>query len=372
MRRLRIGVIGCGAVAQMMHLPHLTEYDEYFEVAGLADPHAPTLNAVGDRYGISRRTADYHDLLNDPSIDAVGIFHGGSHFQTVIDALEAGKHVFCEKPLAWNVREVETILHKASSSPAILQMGYHKRYDPAFSLFREHLLKMNEPGYGRITVLHPDDTLGWAAHRIRRGNGVVVEGHRDAPAFGDVVEGSRHALAEGELAGLVDEALGERRADPRLRLAYGMMTVSLIHQTYMLFGLLGEPTRVLHTDIWRGGLSINSLIEYPNDLRITLDWHYLGYLKDYKEEYAFFSNDERLYLTFPSPYFKNMPTPIIVQGHEGELAWEKRIIVNYEEAFKNELLAFHANVVNGTQPVTDVREAAQHARFIQAMIDAAR
>jgi hypothetical protein len=371
MRRLRVGVIGCGAVAQMMHLPHLIEYDDYFEVVALADTHGPTLQAVGERYRVPVLLADYHALLARSDIDAVGIFHGGSHYQTVLDALDAGKHVFVEKPLAWNVREVTQVALRASVSDRIVQMGYHKRYDPAFALFREHLHAMESPGYGRITVLHPDDTLGWAAHRIRRGDGVIVEGHRPPPSFDEVVEGARLSVAEGDLAPLVDEALGERRGDNRLRLAYGMATVSLIHQTYMLFGLLGAPVRVLHTDIWRGGLSINSLIEYPDDLRITLDWHYLGALKDYKEEYAFFSNDKRLYLTFPSPYFKNFPTPITLQGHDGELAWEKRIIVSYEEAFRNELLAFHANVVAGRQPVTDVREAQQHAAFIQALIDAA-
>jgi predicted dehydrogenase len=225
----------------------------------------------------------------------------------------------------------------------------------------------------RITVLHPEDRLGWSLHRVLRGDGVILEGHRPPPDHLEtVVEGARLGLAEGDLAPLVDEALGIRRDDPVLRTAYGMMTVSLIHQTYMLFGLLGAPSRVVSTDLWRGGLSMHILIEYPNDLRVALDWHYLGHLKDYKEEYAFFGSHERIYLTFPSPYFAHFPTPITIQGHEGELVWEKRVIVNYQEAFANELLAFYENVVTRRSPVTGIDEAQALARFIQAMIDAAR
>jgi hypothetical protein len=73
----------------------------------------------------------------------------------------------------------------------------------------------------------------------------------------------------------------------------------------------------------------------------------------------------------PSPYFRNFPSPVTVQGHDGELAWEKRIVVSYEEAFRNELLAFYDNVREQRQPVSSVEDALKHARFIQQIIDAA-
>jgi predicted dehydrogenase len=368
MRRLRIGIIGLGGIAQMMHLPHFAEHDERFELVALADTHRPTLEAVGARYHVPNLYTDYREMLSSADVEAVGIFHGGSHRDSVIAALHAGKHVFVEKPLAWNAQEVEEIAEAAQQSGTVMQIGYHKRYDPGFLEARKLVADMSDIAYARITVLHPEDTLGWAAHRVRRGDGVIVEGHRGAPSFADAVRNSRQALAEGALAPAVDAVLGARRADPRLRLAYGMATVSLIHQVYMLWGFLGEPQHIVHTDIWRDGLSIHSLFAYPTGLRVALDWHWLGDLKDYKEEYAFFGSDQRIYLTFPSPYFRNFPTPITVQGHDGETAWEKRIIVNYEEAFLKELLAFHDNVLAGRQPETGIAEALAHARFIERMI----
>src|SRR5262245_38974430 len=129
---LRVGVIGCGAIAQIMHIPHLVEYDERFQLVALSDVDQGTLDAVGDRYGIGNRHADYHDLLARNDIDAVVICHGGSHRDSTIAALDANKHVFVEKPLTWNLREAEDVAARAAKSDRIVQLAYHKLYDPAF------------------------------------------------------------------------------------------------------------------------------------------------------------------------------------------------------------------------------------------------
>lgn len=370
MKELRFGVIGCGGIAQMMHIPHLMEHEQ-FKLVALADPNTATLDAVGDRYGIRERYTDYRDLLARDDVDAVGIFHGGSHRDTVIAALDANKHVFVEKPLTWSLREAEEVAARAANSDRIVQLGYHKLYDPGFEYARDRVREMRDLGYVRITVLHPADQLGHSTHRVRRGNGVIEEGHPQLGTWDELVLAERMGAAEGSVKAQVDEALGARKDDNRLRLAYGEMCGSIIHQIYTLYGFLGEPEGVLHTDVWREGLSIHSVISYPNDLRVSLDWQFLAYLKDYREEYAFFGNSDRVMLQLPSPYLHSFPSPIIVQGHEGELAWEKRVVVSYDEAFRRELLAFYNNVQQNKQPISSVGDALKHARFIQQMIDAA-
>ena len=119
-------------------------------------------------------------------------------------------------------------------------------------------------------------------------------------------------------------------------------------------------------------MSIQSLIAYPNDLHVTLDFQYLANLKDYREEYAFFGNYDRVYMTLPSPYFANFPSPVVVQGGDGELAWEKRVIVSYDEAFRRELIAFYENVQQNKKPLSSVDDALEHAKFMQQIIDAAK
>ena len=115
-------------------------------------------------------------------------------------------------------------------------------------------------------------------------------------------------------------------------------------------------------------MSIHVVVEYSPDLCCTLDWHFLSHLKDYREEYLFAGNHDRVTLTFPSPYLIHFPSPLIVQGGEGELAWEKRITVSHEEAFHRELGIFSRNVREDRKPATSVDEAVKHMRFIQEVI----
>ena len=77
-KKLRIGVIGCGGISQMMHLPHLRELGDQFEVIALPGINETTLRAVGDYYGVKARFPDDHKLLAT-DIDAVMILTGGSH-----------------------------------------------------------------------------------------------------------------------------------------------------------------------------------------------------------------------------------------------------------------------------------------------------
>lgn len=369
--RLRVGLIGCGAIAQIMHIPYLVDYDERFELRALADAHRPTLEAVAAHYHIAGQHVDWRDLVARDDLDAVVICHNGTHHASILAALDAGKHVFVEKPVTWNWREAEEVAARAAQTDRIVQVGYHKLYDPGFRYARAELQKMRDVGFGRITVLHPANELGLSPYRIRRGNGVISEGHVDPGDWQGQTRGQLEAFTGGALASLSDEVLGAKAGNPTLRLAFGIITISLIHQIYVMHAFLGAPERIISANAWRDGLSIHAQVAYPNELRVTLDWHFLSHLKDYREEYAFFGNHERVILQLPSPYFRNFPSPVIVQGGEGELAWEKRVIVSMEEAFKEELLAFHDNVRAGRQPEYGaLADAVTHMCFIRDLTQA--
>src|ERR671924_1937734 len=108
--RLRVGVAGCGAVAQIMHLPHLREMDDLFELVALADVSPEVLELVGEHYRVEprQRHRSLSELLAAP-IDAVLILTPGSHGRACVEAASAGKHVFVEKPLAFTVRELDEV-----------------------------------------------------------------------------------------------------------------------------------------------------------------------------------------------------------------------------------------------------------------------
>src|SRR5579872_5616817 len=104
MRRLRVGVIGCGLIAQVMHLPHLREMQDRFEIAALCDLSPGTLKAVGDFYGVPSRHVRWQDLMAE-DLDAVMVFTAGSHAAPAIAAARAGRHVLVEKPMCFSVQE---------------------------------------------------------------------------------------------------------------------------------------------------------------------------------------------------------------------------------------------------------------------------
>ena len=97
-RRLRVGVVGCGQIAQTMHLPYLKRLPQ-IELVALADLSASLVNAVADHYGVERRYTDYRQLLEQADVEAVFVATR-DHAPVSIAAARAGKHVMSEKPIA--------------------------------------------------------------------------------------------------------------------------------------------------------------------------------------------------------------------------------------------------------------------------------
>jgi predicted dehydrogenase len=369
--KIRAGVIGCGGIAQMMHIPYLLETDT-IELVALADKNEAVLNAVAERHNIKKVYSSWEDMLKQDNLDAVLICHGGSHRDSVIGALEAGKHILVEKPLAWNHRECQEIAEAAARTDCVLQVGYHKLYDPAFHYAKEALSEFEDLAFAECTVLHAADEYNRAPYQVLQGDGKFSQFNYELGSWEEMQQSSLQGLTSGEIGQLANEALGELKSNDTLQVAYGLMTISVIHQIYTLFGFLGEPLRVLQANFWRGGHSMQILMEYPNELRCTLNWHNLPYLNNYHETYAFYGNRRRLRLEFPSPYYRNFPSPVTIEGGEEELSWQKRVIVSYREAFHNELLAFSESIQTGKKPISGVDDALKHAQFIEKIMKAAR
>ena len=175
----------------------------------------------------------------------------------------------------------------------------------------------------------------------------------------------------------VDEILGPDA--PAIQVtALSLMLGSLCHDVNALRGLIGEPEAVAHTEIWNDGLCLSSTLRYPSGVRATLTWTYLSDLRDYNEEIAFFADASRVRIVFPSPFLRNAPTEVLVQGGEPlpdrpeSASWEKRVTVSYHEAFKEELLHFHECIVQAKSPLTDVADSRADLALIHAMARAWR
>src|SRR4051812_1103418 len=102
---LKLGIIGCGEVTEYKHLLVLRDIPR-IEVAALADINEVTVRRVADRFHIARRYTDYRAILDDPAIEAVAVcVPAHSHIEVALAALDTGKHIFIEKPLALGLNE---------------------------------------------------------------------------------------------------------------------------------------------------------------------------------------------------------------------------------------------------------------------------
>jgi predicted dehydrogenase len=340
MPRIKIGVVGCGLIAQMMHLPHLRELADLYEVVALCDVSPATLKHAADGHDVRRRHTDYRDLLKE-DIEAVAVLSADSHGPVIVDALRAGKHVFTEKPMCYTLREADEILAAHARAGTVCLVAYMKRYDPGVRYAAPLIRRLPDLQAIQITVLHPSE-----ANQI---------GHHDLQRFADVPAETAARLRAGQDR-LIHDVIGDFTPLER-RVFAGNLLSTLVHDINLLRGLSGDPADVLFTDVWAQGGSLVTCLRYPSGVRATISLHYLPDLAHYEETVMYLGRADRVRLVFPSPFFRNMPTEVVVEGMEDGKPFEKRVTASMKEAFKEELVHFAGCVGGVLAPETPPAEA---------------
>jgi len=155
---VRVGVIGAGRIGKI-HAGNLATRVPGVRVMAIADNKLDSARQLAEAYGALRATADYRELLADPEIDAVAICTSTTtHPQIVMDASRARKHIFCEKPLAANLQELDEALAAVEKSGVKLQVGFNRRFDPNFRKVHDMVAagRIGEPLIVRITSRDPE------------------------------------------------------------------------------------------------------------------------------------------------------------------------------------------------------------------------
>jgi predicted dehydrogenase len=135
--RLRVAVVGTGSWAQRAHLPGW-QRDGRAEVVAVADTNAEALTAAAAKFGVPKAVADYRELLEDSGIDVIDVVTGNRpHFGVSWDALQAGKHVLCEKPVHPDYRKTMQAADLAAAKGLKTKVGFTFRYAPAVQFARQ-------------------------------------------------------------------------------------------------------------------------------------------------------------------------------------------------------------------------------------------
>ena len=135
---LNIGIIGAGRIGKV-HLQSVTRYVADAKVIALADPF---MNAETEEWarslGVGKLTRDYKEILSDPEVDAVFICSStDTHSAISLEAIAAGKHIFCEKPVDHDLGKIKAVMQALEGSNVKYQVGFNRRFDHNFAAARE-------------------------------------------------------------------------------------------------------------------------------------------------------------------------------------------------------------------------------------------
>src|SRR5438034_1463361 len=157
-RILNIAVIGCGRIGRI-HAENLATRIPGARLAAVADIAGAAAKEVAAEFHVAKAVADYHEVLADPAIEAVAICSStDTHSSIIQEAAAAGKHIFCEKPIDYDLARIHASLSAVDKAGVKLQIGFNRRFDPSFAKVRELVVAgaIGQPHVVRITSRDPE------------------------------------------------------------------------------------------------------------------------------------------------------------------------------------------------------------------------
>ena len=180
-KKVRIGVIGSGGIANGAHLPGYSQIPDDCEIFAICDILPEALEKTAAKYpNIPHKLSDYRELLAMPEIDGVSVCTPNfAHHQITMDALKAGKNVLCEKPIAMNAVQGAEMVAEARKSGKILQIGYNSRFQPSNQALKRYIDagELGEIYYARAQALRVRGIPGWGVFidKEKQGGGPLID-----------------------------------------------------------------------------------------------------------------------------------------------------------------------------------------------------
>lgn len=357
MKKISLSLLGAGEVAQLIHLPILHQLQDRYDVAALYDPSPSVLSKVAAAWNIPQIYDDVEAFLADPTLDAVMIlspdqFHG-AHARA---ALQAGKHVFLEKPACLTITDLEALIAAHHESPLVAMVAYMRCYAPAFTQGQKLLGQMGDVRYARVRDIiceGPWYFQNWSD---------VATPENDIPA--DV-------LTSGRAARLADlKSVCGNDASPAILKAYEVLTGLGVHSLSALRVLLGAPRRVISAHVARGGMQINALLDHGDF--VTSYECIIDDVVRFDATIEVMSGREKLDIHYDTPYIRNLPGRTVFQKSTETDNTVQTFGPFYKDPFRVELEHFHDAVTNGVPVQTPLEDAIADLELCGQIIAAAR
>jgi predicted dehydrogenase len=351
--RIRVGVVGCGEVTQIMHLPTLAQLADLFEVTALCDVSPRVLHGVGAAWSVERRFADAAELVACEEVDAVLVANpDGFHADVTLAAIAAGKDVLVEKPMCIGLRECDEIIAAAESAGAIVQVGYMRRHAPALEHARDALSELGEVRFARV-----HDLIGRNEHIVGR-TSRVIRADDLAPQVAAAAQARRRALLAEALGPLPEE----------LVVAYSQLLGLGSHDASAMRRLLGSPRGVAHAAAHHGGMYVTAVIDYGSFV-----CHFETGVDDiprFDAHIEVFGATRVLRVQYDTPYVRNLPVRLTLLDANGEGGVvERHIHPCWGDPFVEEWRSFHAGVTERVPPASSPADFRHDLELFGAMVE---
>lgn len=334
-RPIKLGVIGCGAFAQLMHLRVIAELDQ-FELVVLCDSSPHVVESLAARYNVEGRYTSVDDALNHPGLDAV-LIANRDHYHAVAAALDKGKHVLVEKPLCLDPAEGRELVERADAAGVVAIVGYMKRYDWAFEELMRRLPDLGVPRLVRVHDFKSEFHLPWSLYDLVR--------RSDVPAAEKEAEQARMRAS-------MTSAVGDTGSVD----FYRTLLFFASHDLNVMRGMFGEPRSIAAAQV-TGDDTLVAMLDYGHRGPALLE---LSAATDYgwfEEEITVAGATELLTLRFPHPYVHYGQSELTVRSHDGQATHNHQIVGPYSDGFRRTWQRFAEHIRNGGQPATSFRDS---------------
>lgn len=353
MVRFRVGIAGLGQVAQITHLPVLRSLRHLYEVIAVSDISAGLRNRIGDEYAVARRYPTAYDLLQGEEPDILFVLTPDeTHCEITVAALDAGVHVFVEKPMCLCIREANEILAAQKRSGKQVMVGYMRRYASAFLEAKKLLGTYSSINYARARGIIGENNL------------VIDQTAAYVPA-----DLPPQTLAESRERhrNLITEAVGDLPG--KYLRAYHELCGLGCHDLSALRELLGSPRGVVAARTWNDGRFITAMLDYDDfaasyeggtDAQLRFDAHI-----EVQGESGSFT------LRYDTPYIRHLPTELHTSETNYPSLRRSTSRPTLKDPYTEELEYLHQVICSGIEPKTSANDFIADLNLFRAIVLAA-
>ncbi|MDG0812766.1 Gfo/Idh/MocA family protein [Cohnella rhizosphaerae] len=333
---LKIGLIGLGEVAQVIHLPVLELYPECFRISAICDISPKLVESIGRKYRVDNLYTDAHELVRQPDLDVVFVLNSNEyHAECAIAAADAGKHVLIEKPMCLTRSEAEAIVEARDRNNVLIMVGYMRRYAAPFVQAVQEIKQIDRIHYARVRdIIGPNSKFINPVSRVLR--------------FDDVPASSAADRRERSDA-LMLEAVGEKH-DGRYASLYGFLCGLSSHDLSSMREAIGMPVGVVGANRSKNGNFLNVIFDYES-FTVTFETGVddQGRFDAHIEVYG---ANKSVKVQYNTPYIRHLPTLLHITESGDEHFAVKAQRPTFKDPYRLQLEHLYDAVTQGTAPKT--------------------